>query len=229
MKKIIIQIIALLIIAFNSTFVLFGQEKVIHGKVTTFDSIPLIGVSVKVKSTKNVVSTDSLGIFTVFCSREDKLKISARGFYNQNVKTDDKTKYIFVNLKLKTGPEYRETAIGYMQEKDQDKLNEISGLSENDMDFSRYEDIYEIVRSRFPSVEISGSKDIIIRGSQTHLGSDAALLVVDGVVVSKDYFGSIPTSDVASINVLKGADASGYGSRGANGVVLVETKSVKKR
>jgi len=223
MKKLIIQIIIFSIFVFYSTFILFGQEKVIQGKVTTFESIPLIGTSIKVKSTKEVVYSNTLGLFTVSCLPKDKLKVTARGFSNQNVKIEGKIKYVFVNLKLKPGPESREIAIGYGHVKDKDKLYAISSLNEKDMDFSQYTDIYDIIRGRFTGVQISGG-EIIIRGRQTFLGSDAALLVVDGVVVDEIYFGSIPTVNIKSINVLKDAAASIYGSRGANGVVIVETK-----
>jgi TonB-dependent SusC/RagA subfamily outer membrane receptor len=223
MKKLIIQIIIFSIFVFSSTCLLFGQENVITGKVTTFDSIPLIGVSIKVKSTKEVVYSDTLGLFTVSCLPKDKLKVTARGFSNQNVKIKGKIKYVFVNLKLKPGPENREMAIGYGHVKDKDKVYSISSLNEKDMHFSQYTDIYNIISARFPGVQIIGG-EIIIRGRQTFKGSDAALLVVDGVIVDKGSFASIPTTNIASINILKDAAASIYGARGANGVVVVETK-----
>jgi len=223
MKKLINQIIISSFFVFYSTFLLCGQEKVIQGKVTTFDSIPLIGASIKVKSTKKVVYSDTLGLFTVSCLPKDKLKVTAKGFSNQNVKIEEKIKYVLVNLKLKPGPESRDIAIGYGYVKDKDKLYAVSSLNEKDMDFSQYTDIYEIIRGRFPGVQINGD-EIIIRGTSTFLGSDAALLVVDGVIVDQDFFASLPTVVIASINVLKDAAASAYGSRGANGVVIVETK-----
>jgi len=223
MKKLINQIIISSFFVFYTTFLLCGQEKVIQGKVTTFDSIPLIGASIKVKSTKKVVYSDTLGLFTVSCLPKDKLKVTAKGFSNQNVKIEEKIKYVLVNLKLKPGPESRDIAIGYGYVKDKDKLYAVSSLNEKDMDFSQYTDIYEIIRGRFPGVQINGD-EIIIRGTSTFLGSDAALLVVDGVIVDQDFFASLPTADIASINVLKDAAASAYGSRGANGVVIVETK-----
>ena len=231
MKKLIIQIIISSIFVFNSTFLLFGQEKVIHGKITTFDSIPLIGVSIKVKSTKEIVFSDTLGMFTVSCSPKDKLKVTARGFLNQNAKIEGKIQYVFVNLKLKPSPKSRELAVGYGHVKDKDKLDAMSNLNEKDMDFSQYSDIYDIIRGRFPGVQINEKNEIIIRGEGSLFGRDAdgtswnaALLVVDGVVVDVNIFGSIHPTEIKSINVLKGAAASIYGVRGANGVVIVETK-----
>lgn len=213
----------LLMIVITATSQLVGQEKIIHGKITTFDSIPLIGVSVQVKSTKQIFKTDTVGMFSAFCNRKDKLKISAKGFFNQNVKVEDDTKYIFINMNLKPGRENREFAIGYGHVKDKDRLYSISSLNSDQLQFSQYNNIYEIIRGRFPGVEIKNG-DIIIRGTSTFLGSDAALLVVDGVIVDRDFFSSLLPVEISSINVLKDASASAYGSRGANGVVIVETR-----
>jgi len=201
------------------------QVKVIEGRVTTFDSIPLIGASIKVKSTKELVLTDTLGMFTVLCSPEDKLKVTARGFARKNVKIEEKIKYVLVNLKLMPGPENRELAIGYGYVKDAEKLYAISNVNENDIDFSCYSDIHQIINERFSSsVQIRSGGQVIIRNSPTFSGSDAALLIVDGRQVDEFDFANINTADIASINVLKDASASVYGSRGGNGVVIVVTK-----
>ena len=223
MKKLIFYFIISLLFIFNSTMVLYGQGKVVHGKVTTFDSIPLIGASIQVKSTKEVVYTDTLGLFTVSCLPKDKLKVAARGFLRRNVKIEGKVKYVLVNLKLKSAHGSIEIAVGYGYVKDKDKLYAVSSLNEGEMDFSQYHDIYDIIKGRFAGVQVEGG-EIIIRGVQSVMGSNAALLVVDGVAVSQGSFASIPTADIASINILKDASAAIYGVRGSNGVVIVETK-----
>ena len=223
MKKLIIQLITSSILLCNYSSLLFGQEEAIQGRVTTFDSIPLIGASIKVKSTKKVVLSDTLGRFIVFCLPKDKLKVTARGFLDQNVKIRGEIKYVLVNLKLKTGTENRELAIGYGHVKDGDKLYAISSVTKNDMDFSQYNDIYELIIARFSGIQIIGG-EIVIRGVST-TGSNSALLVVNGTEVDENLFRSISTKDIKSINVLKGAAASVYGIGGANGVIIVETKS----
>jgi TonB-dependent SusC/RagA subfamily outer membrane receptor len=228
MKKLIFQLIISSILINNSSFLLFGQEEIIHGNVTTYETIPLSGASIKVKSTKKVVFSDTLGRFAVLCLPKDKLKVSARGFSNQNVKINEKTKHIFVNLTLKPGPENRELAVGYGYVKDSDKLDAMSSLNEKDTEFSHYSNIYEIIRGRFSGVQIIND-EIIIRGDPSLVTNYAALLVVDDVVVDKSMFRSIPTADVASINILKGSDAAIYGSMGAGGVVIVETKTGKNQ
>jgi len=225
LKKLIIQIIISSFFVFNSTFLLLGQEKVIEGMVTTFDSIPLIGASIEVKSTKELVFTDTLGMFTVSCFPQDKLKLTARGFSRKNVKIKENTKYVLVNLKLMPGHENRELAVGYGHVKDADKLYAISNVNENDIDFSKYSNIYDIITEQFSSsVQVRSGGEIIIRGTPTMDGSNAALLIVDGRQIDEFDFGNLNTVDIASINVLKDASSSVYGSRGGNGVVIVETK-----
>ena len=204
-------------------FTLFGQERIIHGEVKTFNTIPLVNASIKVKSSKQVVLSDTLGRFTVTCLPKDKLKVTASGFTNQNARINDQTKLVLVNLKLKPTPESRELAIGYGHIQDRDKLDAVSSLNSREVDYSHYNNIYDAIKGRFSGVEVRGD-DIIIRGGTSVLGSNAALLVLDGMMVDSGTFRSISTIDISSINVLKGSDATIYGSRGANGVVIVETK-----
>jgi TonB-dependent SusC/RagA subfamily outer membrane receptor len=201
-----------------------AQDRVIQGMVTTFDSIPLIGAEIKVKSTKQVLLTDTLGRFNVLVNPEDKLKVKAKGFYTQNVKLEDKTKLVLINLKLKSSPKAREYAVGYGYVKDADKLNALAQLTRNDMDFSQYSNMYDVIRGRFAGVTIDGNGDIIIRGQNSINLSSAALIVVDGIPTDKSILQSISPSNVESINIIKDGSAAIYGSRGANGVVIIETR-----
>jgi TonB-dependent SusC/RagA subfamily outer membrane receptor len=228
MIKSIFRIIISSFLVFNSTFLLSGQEKVIEGMVTTFDTLPLVGASIEVKSTKKLVYTDTLGMFTLSCSPKDKLKITANGFARKNVKIDERIKYVLANLKLLPGPENRELAVGYGHVQDADKLYAISNVNENDIDFSHYSNIYQILEEQFSSsVQIRSGGELVIRNTPTLSGSNAALLIVDGRQVDESDFANINTADIASINVLKDASASVYGSKGGNGVVIVETKRGK--
>ncbi|SHF23955.1 TonB-dependent outer membrane receptor, SusC/RagA subfamily, signature region [Mariniphaga anaerophila] len=200
-----------------------AQEKIIHGIVTTFDSIPLIDAEVQVRSTKHVVLTDSLGRFSVAINPGDRLKVSASGFYTQKVKLEEKTKIAAINLKLKPGEKNREYAIGYGHVSDRDKLNALASLNSKDMDFSQYSNIYDLIKGRFAGVQITNG-EIIIRGINSINSSSAALIIVDGVPVDGSALSSIPPVQVKSINVIKDGSSAIYGSRGANGVVLIETK-----
>jgi TonB-dependent SusC/RagA subfamily outer membrane receptor len=151
------------------------------------------------------------------------LQITAKGFNLYNVIINDKTKYVFVNLELKPGPKNIEYAIGYGHVSEKDKLYAISSLKNGDVDFSMYNDIFELIRGRLPGVSIENG-EIRIRGQRSINSSNAALIVVDGIIVDNSYLSLIPPNTVASIDVLKDASSSIYGSRGANGVVIIETK-----
>jgi TonB-dependent SusC/RagA subfamily outer membrane receptor len=225
MKRLIFRIIGPSLIVFLSSYVLSRQERVIEGKVTTFESIPIINATIKAKSNKEVVLSDTLGIFTITCAPAEKLTVTARGFARRRVRIKENTKYVLVNLKLLPGPENRELAVGYGHVKDAEKLYAISNVNESDIDFSRYSNIYDIIADMFSSsVQVRSDGEIVIRGAPAMDGSNAALLIVDGREIDALDFGSINTSDIASINVLLDASSAVYGSRGANGVVIVETK-----
>lgn len=200
-----------------------AQDKIIHGMVTTFDSIPLSGAEVRIKSTKQTILTDSLGRFSATVNPGDKLKVSAYGFYNQKVKLEEKIKFAAINLKLKPGEKNREYAIGYGHVTDRDKLSALANLNSNDMDFSQYSTIQELIQGRFAGVQIVNG-EVIIRGINSINSSSAALVIVDGVQVGGSVLNSIPPTQVSSINVIKDGSAAIYGSRGANGVLIIETK-----
>jgi len=228
-----IQKTTLFLVLLFVTFFTFGQDKNLVGKVTVFDSIPLIGVDVTVKSTKQTVKTDSLGRFQVFCNPEDKLEIRAAGFYSKKVTVESGIRMMFVNLSLKSGSNNLNKAeryanVGYGTVNTKRLANAIGTLNSGDFDFSMYTDIYDLIKGRFSGVTVQGN-EIVIRGVKTFQGveGNSALLVVDGIIVDKQDFAIISPLDIQSIDVLKDGSSSVYGSRGANGVVIVETKKGK--
>jgi len=201
-----------------------AQDQMIRGVVTTFDSIAIIGADIQVKSSKEVVKTDTLGRFTVNVNPGDRLKVKAKGFVSQKVKLEDNTKLVAVNLKLKSGDKSIEYAVGYGYVKDSEKLNAVAQLNNKDMDFSQYTSMYDLIRGRFAGVQVQSNGEIIIRGVNSINLSSAALIVVDGITVDQSMLSSISPSNVKSINVIKDGSSAIYGARGANGVVLIETK-----
>ena len=212
------------ILILTSVLKINAQDKIIHGIVTTFDSIPLVGAEVKVKSTKQVVKTDTTGNFSVGVHSIDRIKISAGGFNTVNVKLKETDKLIAVNLKLKPGEKAREYAIGYGHVLNKEKLYAVSQLNKNDVDFSQYTSMIDLMRGRFAGVRVHNNGEIIIRGINSINSSSAALIVVDGMVVDNSMFLSLSPIHVKSIDVLKDGGSAIYGSRGANGVVIIETK-----
>ncbi len=221
MNKKVCLILFISVFLFTSN--LIAQEKIVHGVVTTFDSIPLIGAKVRVKSTKQIVLSDTLGHFSVVCNQKDKLKVTANGFYNQNIRLTKEIKLVAVNLKLKAGEKNREYAVGYGHVSDRDKLNAVANLNNSDVDFSQYSNMYDLIRGRFGGVQIING-EIIIRGINSINSSSAALIVVDGMSSNSSVLNSLSPGNVKNISVIKDGGAAIYGSRGANGVVIIETK-----
>jgi TonB-dependent SusC/RagA subfamily outer membrane receptor len=215
MKKIPV----LLMLVFTSV-IIQAQERVIHGIVNTLDSIPLIGVEIKVQSTKQIVLTDSLGRFSAACNKEDKLKLKANGFYTENVKVTEKARIVAINMKLKPGAKPQNYAIGYGYVSEQDKTTPGSKMNIKESDYSKYNNVYEIIRTMGAQV-VNG--DIILRGDKSFQSSSAALIVVDGVIADYDYLRTLRPVDIKSIDILQDPASAVYGSRGANGVVQIET------
>ena len=85
-----------------------------------------------------------------------------------------------------------------------------------------YKDIYEYLQGRVPGVQIVGTS-IRIRGINTATGNPDALIILDGMEVSD--VSDLNPADVASVEVLKDSEATLYGMRGANGVVIIKTKT----
>jgi len=192
----------------------------IHGLVNTMDSIPLIGVEIKIQSTKQIVRTDSLGRFTAACNKPDKLKLKANGFYTENVKIPENVKIVAVNMKLKPGEKQRNYAIGYGYVSDRDKTTPGSYMNIKESDYSRYNNVYEILTVLGAQIQ---NGEIVLRGSKSFQGSSAALIVVDDVIADYDYLRSLRPIDIKRIDILQDPASSVYGSRGANGVVIIET------
>jgi len=95
-----------------------------------------------------------------------------------------------------------------------------------------YPSLFELIQSRFPGVQVQGefpNQEVIMRGTTSLSGSNAALFVVDGVMISSDGVNSIPVGDVAYIDILKNTSAAIYGGRAANGIIAVYTKKGENR
>ena len=222
MKRLFLILICCFIMSASS-----AQQKVIRGQVTAYEEIPLVGAEILVKSSKKTFKSDSLGNFRVECENKDKIAVLAHGFTEREIKIKRNTKYVLVNLQLKQGEKNRELALGYVKMNDKDKLFAVKALDDSELDYSRYQNIYEALTGNFPGLQIQNG-EVVIRNSATFTGSNAALLIVDGREVTASFFANIATSEISNITVLKDASASMYGSRGGNGVVVVETKRGEK-
>lgn len=221
--KPILRFATLVIFLYLNSQIGRSQEKVLKGTITTFKCIILNGASIQVKSTKQTVLSDSLGQFKVWVADEDKITISANGFKSRKVKIKPDINYIEVDLKLKQHENAVEQAIDNGHVKEREKLLSVVHLNKKELDFSQYDNMYELIIGRFPGVEIAGNGDIIIRGKNSLDLSNAALIVIDGIITDNSALNTLPPPNVKSMHILKGGEAAIYGSRGANGVVVIKT------
>jgi TonB-dependent SusC/RagA subfamily outer membrane receptor len=169
--------------------------------------------------------SDSLGQFSIVCLKKDVIQIKPKVFEPANVKVNDETDSVNINLVFIDTKNNRELAVnsGYMTETN---LNyAVANLEEENNDYCKYTDIYALLRAEAGSgIMVSNSGSITVRGGNNSFsGATEALIVVDGQPTSSIDW--IRPCTVRSINILKGSDAAIYGTRGGNGVVVITTKN----
>jgi len=198
-----------------------AQTRVIFGKLTVFNEYPVANVEVRSKKAKSALKSDSLGQFSIVCGNKDVIKIKSKAFRPVTRRVGPETDTLTINLFFLDTEKNRKLAIGYGYVDEKDLLWAVSNLEQEDNEYCHYTTIFELMTGRFAGVMVNNGA-IYIRGISSITTSNEALYVVDGVIVSSIDW--IVPCEIASINILKDASASIYGSRGANGVVVIETK-----
>ena len=215
------KILSILFVFLISVSLSFSQDSLLKGRVSAFDIIPLIDATIIVKSTKQELRSDSIGNFSFNCNYPERIRVKAKGFISKTVKVKEGDTLVMINLNLSSAENAMEKATGYGHVKDKVIFYDMASMKVEE-DYSNYRDVFEIIRNSSSGITISGD-DIIIRGKQSY-GSDAALIILDGIPVSSAKIKTLSPTVVKSVNVLKGSSAAIYGVRGANGVVEIETK-----
>lgn len=211
----------LLIMIFALSAYSQSQTRVINGKVSTLDDLPVANFEVEAKKSGANVKTDSLGQFTVVTKPRDVLLFKGKVFRNERVRIKEGTPdSVFIHVDFIKTEKNKELAIGYGYVEEDKLVNAVSSFDRKQANFCRYNNIYELIRGRFAGVQVRGN-EIIIRGPGSINLSNSALLVVDGNVVQS--ISHIAPCDVQNIDVIKDSAASIFGSRGANGIVVIET------
>lgn len=203
-----------------------AQTKVVYGKLTAFNQYPLQNIQVKARKSKAMVTSDSLGMFSIVVNEEDRLVIKTKAFKTVVRKVDADTDTLDINLVFIDTKGNRKIATGYGYINSKDLNYAVSHLEQENNEFCNYTNIFELLVGRFPGVVVRPTATggaVYIRGGSSVNMSNEALYVVDGGVTTNIEY--IHPCDVRSINVLKDAGASIYGTRGSNGVVVIETKT----
>lgn len=202
------------------------QKRIITGTVIDEFGEPVIGASIVEKGTTNGTTTDIDGRFTFSVSENATLVVSYIGYISQNVVVGNKTNMLITLLEDTKSLE-EVVVIGYGTVKKKDLTGAVAQISPDAYKAQPVQGVSEMLRGNAPGVMVKstgvGGTVIRIRGSNSINGSNDPLYIVDGVPM-----GSYSPNDVESVEVLKDASATAiYGSRGANGVVLITTKRGK--
>lgn len=218
-----VTLLCLTLVCSSSIFI-NAQNKTVTGKITAFNSFPIFKAEITNRKTKTTVESDSTGIFKVEAKAKDKLSIIANGFYKQSVTVNKTNDTIRINLVFRGGDKNEKIATGYGHISLDQLSYGISHLSSENETYEFYANIFDMLKSKSPGVEVSG-ESVRIRGISTMGGNDTPLFVVDGFPVGSQQFRNIDPQSVKSISVLKDNAASArYGARGMNGVIVVTLK-----
>lgn len=226
-----LALIALLL--FN--FVVFAQNKTVTGQVVSAtDNIPIPGVNVIVMNTTKGTTTDFDGSYTIEVKNGEVLQFSYIGFVTQKQTVKDQ-KTINVSLVEDVSKLDEVVVVGYGTQKRSSVTGSVAKLKSENIESAPVSRLDQAIQGKIAGVrvqnvssEAGSDTQINIRGISSIGAGTGPLIVVDGQPMP-DGMGAINNADVESVEVLKdAASAAIYGSRGANGVIMITTKKGKE-
>lgn len=215
---------------------LSAQDKIITGIVLDEQDEPAIGASVMVPGGKIGVMTGLDGDFTLSIPQAVKeIQVSYIGYVTQTIPTSKFIAGTPLTIRLQTANVGLDevVVVGYGTARKGDLTGAVSSVKSDSFEDRENENVLGSLQGALAGVEITNSSgapggelEVHIRGAASINASDAPLYVVDGIPV--DDLSDLNPNDIASIDVLKDASSAAiYGSRGANGVILIKTKTAK--
>ncbi len=227
-------------------------QRSISGTVVDSKSDPLIGASILIKGTSSGTVTDVNGAFQMNVPEGSVLVVSYTGYVSQSITLGaSNTMVITLQADQRLLDEVVVTAFG-IERKRNDLSVSAQKVTGEEVNQVRSNNFVNALSGKVAGLDIrtnnnmGGSTNVVLRGTKSITGNNQALFVVDGVPISNatlntgntstgregyDYGSAaadINPDDIDQITVLKGAAAALYGSRGANGVVLITTKKGRK-
>jgi TonB-dependent SusC/RagA subfamily outer membrane receptor len=229
----ILSVIILLCFYSNSSGQKTTGKITISGTVLDANRKPIENAAIFIDKIKTNSVTDRKGYYKIKTSSEAKV-IMVFSLFNGLSETaiDGRTSIDFIltgeateSDRINTKNDDETVNTGYGSVRKSEMTNNVSKIDGQNPRFAAYSDIYDMLRGTVPGVDVSGHS-IKIAGSSSLNISTEPLFVLDGVIVNS--IEDIAPQSVKSIEVLKGAAASVYGTRGANGVILITRFSGKE-
>lgn len=223
----------MLLFVFASFAEAYAQGFTVSGKVVDAKGEGLIGVTVLLKGTSTAAPTDIEGNYTLTApTGTGTLVFSYIGFQPQEVPINNRST-INVTLAADASSLDEVVVIGYGTAKRQDITGAVTSMSAKELEKIPVSSVAEAMTGRMAGVQVTttdgapGSEIVIrVRGGGSVTQDNSPLYIVDGFPVNS--INDIAPADIASIDVLKdAASAAIYGARGANGVVIITTKSAQ--
>ncbi len=205
----------------------------VNGRVTDADGVPLAGAAIQVKGTTSGTVTDADGYFRLSVPDGATLVFSYVGYITQEVPVGSLSE-INVTLEADVAELGEVVVVGYGTVRKSDLTGSISSIKPAEITQLPTQRVDQALQGRTSGVLIlntdgspGGNTMIRIRGLNSINGGNEPLIVIDGL--QGGHINSVNPMDIASIEILKDASATAiYGSRGANGVVLITTKLGQK-
>lgn len=208
----------------------FAQTKSVSGTILDEFGEPIIGANVLVQGTTNGAVTDIDGNFTISgVSSTDQLVVSYIGYAQQVVAVGNQAKF---NITMKEdGTDLEEVVVvGYGVMKKKDLTGSVASIKTGDLQNVAAANPMQAMQAKVPGVDLSQSSgeagagvSMTLRGNRSILASNNPLILVDGVEYGSTL--DIPASEIESMDILKDAASTAiYGTKGANGVIIVTTK-----
>jgi TonB-linked SusC/RagA family outer membrane protein len=217
----------------QTVFAQGAQKQKVTGTVTDESGEPLIGVTVVENGANVGAITDLDGKYSLEAPANATLTFSYVGYLTQNVKVAGQSTHNVV-LREDNALLDEVVVVGYGIQRKSDVTGALTRVNEEQLNSRPVSNAFEALQGKAAGVDITTSErpgtvgSILIRGSRSINASNSPLYVVDGIPVS-DGIDNLNPRDIEAIDILKDASSTAiYGSRGANGVVLITTKRGKE-
>lgn len=209
------------------------QQKAISGKVVDSKGESIIGANIMEKGTTNGTITDFDGNFNLNVAANAVLQISYIGYKTQEIPVSQLKAGAVITLKEDTEVMDEVVVIGYGTQRKGDVTSAIASVKAEDFTVGKVGDAADLIKGKVAGLSIAkGSGDpnatsaIRLRGVISVNGSTTPLILIDGV---EGDLSTVAPENIEAIDVLKDASAAAiYGTRGANGVILITTKTGKR-
>lgn len=213
----------------------FAQNREVSGKVTAADGVPIVGASITVVGAKASTQTDPLGNFKISAPAGTILIVSSVGYITQRVAIAD-AMVLTIALVHSENVLDQVVVTAYGSQTKESITGSISTLQAKDLQQVQSANVVQSLVGKIGGVQIrsttgqpGASATVRFRGLGAISSSNEPLYVVDGIPFNGDI-ASISSQDIEQISFLKDASANAlYGSRGANGVIIITTKTGKSK